>query len=360
MLVLHDPDTLLHETIELLCAKVRPAHESSIRVLMIMKDAQAADHEVRTLESPVDEKLDRLKELILKTHTHDYIEHLEVVHDEWVSADLVGADDSILPECFFFTTAAKGIPKRPKDIYARAGYYAFDMSVGIMNKTFQAIMASASLAMEAADIVKEDKDKGASVMALTRPPGHHCDGHRAGGYCYVNNASVAVSSWREKYPDAKIGIIDVDFHHGNGTQDVFYEDPNVFYTSIHGEDEFPYYTGSANEKGEGDAYGTTLNLPLATGSSFQEYCQKLETALESLDAFKIEFLIVSLGLDTFHLDPLGNFQIQSEDYAIMGKTIRQRLARRPAVILLEGGYVAEHIGTNVVSFLKGWEEAIDW
>jgi acetoin utilization deacetylase AcuC-like enzyme len=227
------------------------------------------------------------------------------------------------------------------------------MSSGIMDKTYLSIIASANLALEAVRQLEESQID--EVVALCRPPGHHCNGHKAGGYCYVNNAAVAISEWRRHSPEAKIGILDVDFHHGNGTQDLFYSDPRTFYTSIHGEDEFPYYTGTEDECGEGQAIGTNLNLPLATGSSFDQYLEKLELALSALSKHEPEFLLVSLGLDTFHLDPLGNFKIDTEDYETMARIVRQRLPSVPAVILLEGGYALEHLGNNLLSFLNGWD-----
>lgn len=193
-----------------------------------------------------------------------------------------------------------------------------------------------------------------TALALCRPPGHHCDGRRAGGYCYINNAALAVSTWRSTHPEARIGILDIDFHHGNGTQEIFYADPKVMYVSLHGDDEFPYYTGAEDETGIGEGKGMNINLPLKVGSPIEEYLEKLEHGLRRLVEFKIEFLIVSLGFDTFHSDPLGHFQIHTEDYGTIAKTTRQALQNIPALILLEGGYVIEHLGANMLSFLKGW------
>ena len=171
----------------------------------------------------------------------------------------------------------------------------------------------------------------------------------------VDNAAVAISTWRKHSPDARIGILDVDFHHGNGTQDIFYDDGNVFYTSIHGEDEFPYYTGAEDERGAGEGTGMNLNLPLAKGSTFDKYLEKLDQALDALFAFAPELLVVSLGFDTFRLDPLGCFDIDTEDYEVMARRARTRLPGVPTVILLEGGYSIDHLGANLLSFLRGWE-----
>lgn len=153
----------------------------------------------------------------------------------------------------------------------------------------------------------------------------------------------------------KFAVLDIDFHHGNGTQEMFWRDPNVLYVSIHGEDEFPYYTGAAAETGEPiSAHGANLNLPLATGSSVEQYMEKLDEGIRAIQSYKPDYLLISLGFDTFHLDPLGNFKIMTEDYQKIASTIRSTIDL-PTVILLEGGYVIERLGENVLSFLHGWE-----
>jgi acetoin utilization deacetylase AcuC-like enzyme len=355
MIILHDPDTLLHETVELLGAKIIPALESSSRIREILSVVSKSEHEVKYVKFHGSNDCDAedLISLIGKTHGRDYLKHLEEVFQQWREGGLVESDGNVLPECFIFPMRAAAPTQPPKDIYARAGYFAFDMSSGIMDKTYKSIVASANLASEAVQQLRQNKQK--EVLALCRPPGHHCNGHRAGGYCYVNNAAVVISEWRRLTPDALVGILDIDFHHGNGTQDIYYSDPRTYYTSIHGADEFPYYTGNENEQGEGDGVGTNLNLPLETGSSFDQYLEKLEVALTALSKHDPEFLLVSLGFDTFHLDPLGSFKIYTEDYEAMARIVRQRLPNVPAIILLEGGYVVDHLGANLLSFLKGWE-----
>jgi acetoin utilization deacetylase AcuC-like enzyme len=151
--------------------------------------------------------------------------------------------------------------------------------------------------------------------------------------------------------------LDLDFHHGNGTQDVFYHDPSVLYVSIHGRDEYPYYTGFESETGAGAGKDYNLNLPLPAGSSISQYLEKLRIAVERLVEFEPEYLIVSLGFDTFHLDPLGGFKIDVEDYNGIAREIKEeeRLKGVPSMILLEGGYVVGKLGECMVSFLRGWD-----
>jgi acetoin utilization deacetylase AcuC-like enzyme len=244
LLTLWDPDTLIHQTVELLGSKLIPALESPDRLRAILKSLHGSEHELRTLEFgsyTTQERVNRLLHLTSETHDANYLLHLRSIFQTWLDAGLLKEDGHVLPECFVFPTATGKPPRAPKDPFARAGYYAFDMSSGIMSESYKAIVASANLACEGTDMLSgfarlpNDID---TVVALCRPPGHHCDGQRAGGYCYINNAALAVSTWRSTHTDAQIGILDIDFHHGNGTQQIFYADPKVLYVSIHGEDEF--------------------------------------------------------------------------------------------------------------------------
>jgi acetoin utilization deacetylase AcuC-like enzyme len=299
---------------------------------------------------------------ILKTsHDAGYLVHLQTAHSEWVANHLVEEDESILPESFRLPAQASASRKDepPKDVFARMGYYAFDMSSGLTKDSWKSIEASAFLAFRAAfEITRKDSDINA--LALCRPPGHHCNTKMAGGYCYVNNAVIAVDALRHfagKGPTIPVAILDIDYHHGNGTQDHFYSDSTVLYTSIHGEDEYPYYSGFADEHGEGAGEGFNLNLPLAKDSYVSQYLLELSTAIIRITQFAPEFLVISLGFDTYFKDPLGSFKIRTKDYWSIAHTIRNesRLKNIPTVILLEGGYVIEDLGANMEAFLDGWE-----
>jgi acetoin utilization deacetylase AcuC-like enzyme len=367
LVILFDPDCLLHETVELLGSKLIPALESPKRLEVVLKALRiSGQHDLRTVQLSAqrdkDVRMARLMELASETHQHDYVQHLQTVHADWVAAGLIEQDGHVLPECFFLPTSTGKPMRPPKDLFARAGYYAFDMSSGLMSDSYRAIVASANLAYEGTDMLTGVPTNGGNsdlqvdtVFALCRPPGHHCDGRRAGGYCYINNAALAVSTWRASAPHAKVGVLDVDFHHGNGTQEMFYGDPDVLYVSLHGRDEFPYYTGAEDETGAGAGKGATVNFPLPIGCPIDEYLATLGQALKPLIIHRPEFLVVSLGFDTFHADPLGSFQIHTADYETVARHVRSALPDLPALILLEGGYVLEHLGANVLSFLKGWK-----
>lgn len=387
MLILHDPSTLLHSTVELLGAKLIPALESPERITAILESTSSSHHTLRTINfkdpntndttnptNSTNATTSSILDLLSNTHSQPYLTHLSSIFQTWLSAGLVEPNSSVLPECFPFPAPHK--PSEPKDVYARVGYYAFDMSSGITSSTYFSTLASANLALEGVKLLlaPDSSSPPRTILALTRPPGHHCDGARAGGYCYANNAALAVSAYQQLSTPAghdqvlsadrkgkpKVAILDLDFHHGNGTQSIFYSDPSVLYISIHGEDEFPYYTGAASETGSGDGRGFNVNLPLKTDSSYAAYAKLLDTALDRIKDYEADFLIVSLGFDTFELDPLGKFKIGTEDYETMARTVRHRLMRdngiNKALILLEGGYVIDRLGENLLSFLKGWEE----
>lgn len=268
------------------------------------------------------------------------------------------------------------------------------MSSGISKGSYTSIIASASLAVEGVIRLREGNNptelspqeqhtiNGNSpeitspptktVISLCRPPGHHCDTKMAGGYCYINNAVVAVealnhlhhkptslkkaaSSTKNDQRDPKIAILDIDFHHGNGTQDYFYTSSKVQYTSLHGENEYPYYSGHKSETGISHGLGYNFNYPLPTRSSAALYLQTLDKAVSNIETFEPEYLIVCLGFDTFFLDPLGGFGLETKDYAGIAGLIRGRL-RMDCLVLLEGGYVIEDLGANLLAFVQGWEE----
>lgn len=378
MIILHDTDTLLHETVELLGAKLKPALESPDRIRAIVRAVQeSGKHDLKTLKASNDDQF-KVMDLAKATHDTRYLNHIENVFQAWLDAGLVESHESVLPECFRLHNKAMSTLEPPKDIYARAGYYAFDMSTGITRNSWKSIVASANLAVQAAryldnSIYSNDSQANTSqvtstlsksILALCRPPGHHCTGQQAGGYCYINNIALSITSLRQSRADAsplKFAILDLDFHHGNGTQEIFYEDPTVLYVSLHGQDEFPYYTGSVSERGPTDtthpAHGTNINFPLPVGTSAADYKATLHKALDLTTDFRPDYLLVSLGFDTFHLDPLGKFEIMTEDYRDIAYMVRRRIPEIPSAIILEGGYVIDRLGENLLAFLDGWESA---
>ena len=227
------------------------------------------------------------------------------------------------------------------------GYYAFDAGTPIVEGTWDAAFAAAQCAMTAAALVAEGER---SAYALCRPPGHHAGRSVYGGYCFLNNAALAAQQLRER-GFGKVALFDVDYHHGNGTQDIFWERDDVLFVSIHGtpETEYPYFLGYADERGAGAGEGFTLNLPLPRGTGWDTYDAALDTALQRIADFGADALVVSLGVDIYEGDPISAFKLGAERFPQLGS----RLASLglPTVLVQEGGYAVREIGTNVAGVL---------
>ncbi len=236
----------------------------------------------------------------------------------------------------------------PFDIH-QAGYFCFDSGTPLHARTWDAAAWSAACAVEAAALVARGTTRLA--YALSRPPGHHASRDLMGGYCYLNNAAVAVERLRRL---GRVAVLDIDFHHGNGTQAIFWRDPDVLYVSIHGDPRqfYPFFSGYASETGAGRGAGTTLNLPLPAGTTGDQYLDVLNReALPAIAAFDPTMLVVSAGFDTWRNDPIGDFALETDDMERLGEAIGA--LGRPAVVVQEGGYATEALGHNVVAFLSG-------
>lgn len=237
----------------------------------------------------------------------------------------------------------------PTNIY-HAGFYCFDSGTPLDNKTWEAAAWSAGSAYYAAEFVL--KGKGPCAYALSRPPGHHASRDTYGGYCYFNNAAIAARLLRKK---GRVAIVDIDFHHGNGTQEIFYKDDNVLTISIHGDprEYFPYFRGFPHEIGEGKGEGFNLNIILEKRCPIKTYVKTLkETVIPALKRFEPDYLMIAAGFDTYALDPIGNFNLKTEDYFKIGGIFKK--LKLPTVIIQEGGYYTKDLGKNVVSLLKAF------
>lgn len=230
-----------------------------------------------------------------------------------------------------------------------AGCYCFDSGTPLNSRTLDAAAWSAACAWEAAGRVL---DGAPLVYALSRPPGHHATEHYFGGYSYFNNSAVAAKRLSKNW---RVAIVDIDFHHGNGTQSLFYDDPEVLTVSIHGDPTrfFPFYCGFQHETGEGRGRGYNLNFCLEAGTQLDAYLRVLEDdVLEAVEHFGAEVLIVAAGFDGYRLDPIGDFDLDTVDF----NTIGSRLAglELPTLVVQEGGYYTPHLGRNVTAFLEGF------
>ena len=236
------------------------------------------------------------------------------------------------------------------DVESRLGSYAFDTATPIVKGTWAAALAAVNTALTAAQAIKNG-DRAA--FALARPPGHHASRDVFGGYCYLNNVAIAAQWFVDQ--GLKPAILDVDYHHGNGTQSIFYRRADVLFCSLHGDPSFayPHFLGFADETGEGPGEGANLNLPMAMYTAWGEYAQSLALALKRIEAFAPDVLLVSLGLDTFENDPISRFKLARSDYLRLGEMIAK--ARRPTLFLFEGGYNLDALAEITVNVLEGFE-----
>ena len=280
-----------------------------------------------------------------RVHGPAYLTFLATVWSDWQAAGNVG-------EAIAYTWPARRMADRPpEEIDGKLGYYAMSADTSISEGTWEAAQASANVALTAQSIVANG---ATSAFALCRPPGHHAAKDLYGGYCFLNNAAIAAQAFRDQGA-ARVAILDVDFHHGNGTQDIFYDRDDVFFASLHGhpKDTFPYYLGYPDERGADAGEGTTLNLPMPPGTLWSDFSTALDQALEQIHAFGPDALVVSFGADTYKEDPISFFRLECEDFFRMGARLAE--AGRPTLIVMEGGYAVDALGTNTANLLDGFE-----
>ncbi len=279
-------------------------------------------------------------------HNNRYLNFLKTAFEEW--SQIEGAGPELMPSL----RPMAPVLTEPVHILAKAGRFMMDFSCAITEKTWSAASASAMTALTAADMCL----KGEPVTyALCRPPGHHAYANRAGGFCFLNNTAIAVEHLRTKHE--RVAVLDIDVHHGNGTQSIFYRRPDVLTVSIHADPAayYPFYWGSAEETGDGDGEGANLNLPLPVGSGDDPWLGALDLALTKIDTFKPGALVIALGLDAHEADPLRGGTVTQAGFARLAEQIAS--LGLPTVIVQEGGYLTEHLPDNLGMFLTAYEGA---
>jgi acetoin utilization deacetylase AcuC-like enzyme len=282
----------------------------------------------------------------LKVHDKRFIEFLASAWRDWVAAGSLG---EAIPDCW---PARRMTQRCPSGIAGRLGYYAMAAETSISAGTWEAAQAAADVAVTAAGHLQ----RGArGAFALCRPPGHHAARDLYGGYCFLNNAAIAAQSLRD-HGAARVAVLDVDFHHGNGTQDIFYDRADVLYVSLHGDPAhaFPYFSGYADETGAGAGTGFNMNLPLPPATEFAAWAQALAQGLARIQRFAPDALVVSLGVDTFVQDPISFFKLVSDDFSAYGRMIAA--CKLPTLFVFEGGYAVADVGVNTVNVLGGFED----
>ena len=281
---------------------------------------------------------------ILAVHDADYVQFLKDAPALWAEA---GRPGDAMPYAF---PVVGRRPLKLDRIDALMGAHAFDATTPITPATWTAAYWSTQSALAATRAVLAGER---AAFALCRPPGHHAGSDYCGGYCHLNHAAIAAQFARNTGLK-RVAVLDIDYHHGNGTQDIFWTRGDVFYASVHADpaSDYPFYWGHADEVGEGDGRGATLNVPLAQGATLDPFRRAQTQALEAIARFAPDLLVVSFGADTWDGDPISHFALQTQDYAILARDIAS--CGWPTVICMEGGYAVDALGRNVASFLRGF------
>jgi acetoin utilization deacetylase AcuC-like enzyme len=308
------------------------------RILAAIADARLGD--VREPEEHGDDP-------VLEVHARDYVDFLESAHERWRAETGAGEDT----EAVAYARAIRGQPfEEPRHVVAQLGWYSHDTDP-VLAGTWDAASAAVDVALSAWDEVVAG---ARAAYALCRPPGHHAAADSFAGYCYLNNAAIVAQAWVDA--GARVAIVDVDYHHGNGTQQIFYDREDVFFVSLHADPavEYPFFLGFADERGWGAGEGATRNFPLPPGTGWGTYSEALTSALTAVRRAAPDGIVVSLGVDTAAEDP-DRFELRGDDFTRMGEALAG--LDLPTVFVQEGGYCLDVIGRNVANVLTGFEGA---
>lgn len=357
MKVLYSKECLLHDPpFEILSGEKVPYFEKPKRLTIIEGELKSNGFGI---SEEVDWDID-LRQHILRVHSVEYLDYLETAYELWVREG--GNKIAVIPETFPHVNLLPAPPESAHitNPFARAGLFCFDLSCPITKETHKATLASLRVTLTAAKSLVVGAVN--SAFALCRPPGHHAMPSLCGGYCFLNNVAIAARFIQNISPSAierpKVAILDIDYHHGNGSQATFYDDPSVLYVSLHGENDYPYFTGSASEQGSGKGKGYNVNFPLPRGiTGDNEYCDTLQGAVAIVRNFEPSFLLISLGVDTHIDDPISDFKVTTSGYLRIGGIIAS--IDRPTLFVMEGGYALESIGKNVCNVLQGFKLQVE-
>ena len=334
--------TLHQGKMEMFRGRLVPCFEVPARVDHVL--AQLEQRKLGTVQDPA-----RFDDAVLAgIHTPVYLGFLAHAWDDWVAQDPANVARDALPSVWPNHGLRNDV--LPANFAARMGRFAFDTGSPLTSGTWVAAREGAFCALSAAHAVA---DGARAAFALSRPPGHHAGADFYGGYCFLNNAALAAQALRDRGVE-RVAVLDVDYHHGNGTQAIFYDRADVLVASIHGDPhtEYPFFLGYMDELGAGAGEGFNLNLPLQRGTNFARWREALAYALQRIAEFGAGALVVSLGLDTFEGDPISGFQLKSDDFLRVGEDLAG--AGLPTVFVFEGGYAVAQLGVNAVNVLEGF------
>jgi len=352
MQVVYSPAHLAHDiTLETFMGLPVPANEVAERAEKI-RTALEADGGF-----PFREPTEHSEGPITAVHDPGLLRFLEVawseVRRQGLQRPFLSADTYPNRQMFegMSPDAVASLVREPEHAAGRAGYWGLDSAAPLVAGTYAAARAAVDVALTTVDLVLG----GATVAyGLCRPPGHHAARSMYGGYCFFNNAAIAAEAI-VRATGERVAILDVDYHHGNGTQQIFWRRGDVRYVSIHADPDraYPYFLGRADELGEGEGAGENLNLPLRAGATNEEYLAAVDRALEAIVATPGSIIVVSLGFDTYGLDPIGDFALTTDVYHEVG--CRVAATGRRFVVLQEGGYHRPSLGENARAWLRGLE-----
>ena len=345
MITFYNPLHALHQgKLEMFRGQLVPCFEVPARADFVLAEIQRRQlGEVRTpnrIDAPA----------LTTIHSPRYLDFLAGAWDEWVALDPANADRDALPSVWPARTFRTDV--LPANFSARMGLFSYDAGSPLTAGTWVAARAGADCAMAAANHVLQG---ARSAFVLSRPPGHHAGADFFGGYCFLNNAAIAAQRLRDGGA-SRVAVLDIDYHHGNGTQAIFYERADVQFTSLHGDPhtEYPFFLGYADERGSGQGLGFNHNLPLPRGTGFVTWRDALTLALQGISRFGAQALVVSLGLDTFEGDPISGFTLRAADYLKVGEDLAA--TGLPTVFVFEGGYAVAELGVNAVNVLEGFAQ----
>jgi acetoin utilization deacetylase AcuC-like enzyme len=315
--------------------KILPNPEQPRRIEVLQTAASAAGCE---FEAPADFGIGPIAAI----HSVDYLIFLETIHARW--REIAGASDEVIPN-IHPDCRAGSYPQSP---VGQAGFHQADTACPIAEGTWQAAYWSAQTALSAANMVINGET---TAYALCRPPGHHAFSNLAGGFCFLNNSAIAAQHFLQA--GLRPVILDVDVHHGNGTQSIYYNRDDVLTISLHADplQFYPFYWGHAQERGEGRGLGYNLNLPLPKGADEVLFLNTLETSFRHIESFGANVIIVALGLDAHEADPFQGFKISKPGFAKIATLIAG--LKLPTLLVQEGGYLQPALGDNLASYLHG-------
>lgn len=337
MIVVHHPDQALHDPqFVFRMGQLLPQPDRADRYHLFLEEARR--HASEVIVAPLCGL-----EPILAVHDADYVEFFRTVWQRWRAVP--GAGPEVVPSVH----PTQRMHRKPKDLLGELGWYSNSTSCPIGEGSFAAALASASTAVHAADRLLAG---AGPVYALCRPPGHHAYRDLMSGVCFFNNAAIAAR--RIAAVRGRVAIVDIDVHHGNGTQDIFWEDDGVFFASLHVDPAFgpPYYAGYADETGGGAAVGLTLNKPMPVGTGDAAYLAAVDEVLARIAAFGAGAIVVSAGLDASQHDPVQTFRLSNEAFG----EIARRIAATglPVLAVQEGGYINPNLPACLGAFLNGF------